>query len=114
MRRAALSLAASLLIASPVFSQENGKTVHEVFTLDSSLDRAYRNNPQLLESQRNLALAKISTKEAKALFYPKINLNLNYVRYKNETLGITSPEMGNVILEAPIEGPNGERGNPLA
>jgi outer membrane protein TolC len=52
-----------------------------------------------LLAKKDVSIAKTQLREAKSLFYPKINLNLNYARYKNETLGLTSFETGNLVLE---------------
>lgn len=89
--------------------------VPERLTLDSSLERARANNPRLLLAAKELSVAKMQLRQAKSLYFPKVNLNLDYVRYRNETVGITSPELGGVILEAPIaQNRTEERGNPLA
>ncbi len=87
----------------------------ESLTLNASLERTRANNPQLLLAGKELSIAKTQLRQAKSLYYPKVNLNLDYVRYRNETVGITSPELGGVILEAPIAASrNDPRGNPLA
>ncbi len=87
----------------------------ERLTLATSLERARANNPKMLLASKELSIAKMQLRQAKSQYYPKVNLNLDYVRYRNETLGITGPELGNVILEAPIAANKGEeRGNPLA
>lgn len=87
----------------------------ERLTLTDSLERAEKNNPQLLLAVKDLSVSRTQLRQAKSLYYPKINLNLDYVRYRNETLGITSPELGSVVLEAPVQQSKEEtRGNPLA
>lgn len=87
----------------------------ESLTLQTSLEHAAKNNPRLLLAKKDLAVAQTQLRQAKSLFYPRVHLNLDYVRYRHETLGTTAPELGGVVLEAPIA-PNksGTRGNPLA
>lgn len=61
-----------------------------------------------------MAIAQTQSREAKALFYPKVNFNFNYVRYRNETLGVTPEDFGHAVLEAPIASQTGARATPLA
>lgn len=86
----------------------------EVLSIEQSVKRALQNNPSLLSAQKDIAIARSQIKQAKSLYYPRINFNMNYVRFRNETLGLTSSELGNVILEAPISDASGQRDNPLA
>ncbi|MCG3205003.1 MAG: hypothetical protein KCHDKBKB_01720 [Elusimicrobia bacterium] len=97
-----------MLAGSTVFSAEQ-------LTLPESLERAEKNNPELLLARKDLSVAKTQVRQAQSLYYPKINLNLDYVRYRHETLGVTSPELGGIVLEAPVQQSKDEsRGNPLA
>src|SRR5262245_38393416 len=64
------------------------KPTRETLTLKTSLERAARNNPRLLELGKELSIAKANSREAASLFYPKVNVNLNYTRFRNETLGL--------------------------
>lgn len=105
-----LSLTAFLVFSILSFATAD----QEKLDLHGSLDRAIKNNPRLLTAQKELLIAKSQIAQAKSLFYPKVNLSLNYVHYRNETLGATSEDFGNAILEAPIVDENGVRGNPLA
>lgn len=95
-----------------VGAQETPPSSRDVLTLKDSLDRAENNNPQLLVAKEELAITKAELKQSQALFYPSLNMGFNYIRYRNETLGITPPELGGVILEAPPTPSNGQRGNP--
>jgi outer membrane protein TolC len=98
---------AAVFAASPTYEPE-------ILTFDQSVDRAYRSNPHLLSAQQDIAIAQVKVRQAKSLFYPNVNLSMNYVRYRNETFSVTSPELGNVVLEAPLPNAAGTRGNPLA
>src|SRR2546426_9393868 len=69
----------------------------ETLTLKASLERARRNNPRLLAAETELSIAKTHLRQAKSLFYPRVNLNMNYVRYRNETLGVLPEEFGSTI-----------------
>ncbi len=87
----------------------------EKLTLEDSLDRARKNNPELLLATKDLSVAKTQVRQARSLYYPKVNLRMDYVRYRNETIGLTSPELGNVVLEAPIQNnEEGSRPNPFS
>lgn len=90
------------------------KLARETLTLEQSIERAFVNNPELLAKEQQLAINQEKLTQAKSFYYPQINFNMNYARYRNETLGITDPDLGFMILEAPIEDPTGNRGNPLA
>ncbi len=114
LHRYFLLLAALGSVAPVSFSQESPKLSHDVLTLSQSLDRALKGNPQLLIAQKEFSVTKTELKQAKSLFYPTVNLGLNYIRYRNETLGVTPPDFGGLILEAPIADSAGKRGNPLA
>lgn len=103
-----------LFHCAPVFAAESPTYEPETLTFEQSVDRAYRSNPDLLIAQQDISIARVKVREAKSLYYPNVNLNLNYVRYRNETLGITSPELGNIVLEAPIPNADGTRATPLA
>lgn len=85
-----------------------------VLTLKESVERAVTNNPRLLSARQELSIAKSQLRQARSLFYPKVNLSLNYVRYRNETLGLTSPDLGPLILEAPLAPSSDQRANPFA
>ena len=76
-------------------------TPPEVLTLKQSIDRALKNNPRLLSAKTDLSIAKTQLRQAKSQFYPKVNLNMDYIRYRHETIGLIPPEMGNVVLETP-------------
>lgn len=100
MRKIVLAL---LFLASSVPAQESFfKPTRETLTLKSSLERASRNNSKLLELGKELSIAKAHSREAASLFYPRVNLNLNYSRYRNETLGLTMPELGSVVIQPSI------------
>src|SRR5687768_2040306 len=115
MRVSARGLIYPLLLVGALTSlSAQEKPTRETLTLNASIERAFKSNPRLLQSERDLALAHLHSKEAKALFYPKVSLDMNYVRYRNETFGLTSPELGSVVLEAPLASGAGGRGNPLA
>lgn len=86
----------------------------ERLTLEESLDRARKNNPQLLLAAKDLSVARTQVRQARSLYYPKVNLRMDYVRYRNETLGLTSPDLGSLVLEAPIQNPDDTRSNPLS
>jgi outer membrane protein len=86
----------------------------EKLTLSTSLDRAFRNNTVLQAAQKELSIAKTHVGQAKSLFYPKVNLNLNYVRYRNETLGVTSEALGHTVLEGPLPDPVTNRSTPFS
>lgn len=86
----------------------------DTLNLKASLERAYANNPRLLSAQKDLSIAQTQIREAKSLFYPKVNLNLNYIRYRNETLGLVPDESGGTVLEAPLPNSAGVRAEPLA
>ncbi len=103
----ALLLPAASFAAPPAYEPA-------VLTFEESVERAWRSNPHLLSAQQDVSIARVKVRQAKSLFYPNVNLNLNYIRYRNETLGVTAAELGNVVLEAPIPNSNGTRGNPLA
>lgn len=112
MRRRFPSLA---LVAGVLFLGVARVSGKELLTLTESLQRAANNNPRLLLANKDFSVAKTQVRQAQSLYYPKVNLNLDYVRYRNETVGITSPELGSVILEAPIaDNRDSQRGNPLA
>jgi len=68
-------------------------------TLSQSLERSLTNNPRLLEAKQEMGIARTHVSQAKSLFFPRMDLNFNYVRYKNVTLGITSPDLGYAVLE---------------
>jgi outer membrane protein TolC len=84
------AFAGMTMAAMPLWSQPPQGAV-EKLTLASSLERARSNNPRLLLAGKELSIAKTQLRQAKSLYYPKVNLNLDYVRYRNETVGITSP-----------------------
>lgn len=111
------ALAATWAIVCPwtISAQENTAVIPtQTLTFQASLERALTNNPRLLAAQKDMAIAKAQIRQAKSLFYPKVNMGLSYIRYRNETLGLVGPDLGDVVLEAPITGPEGERSNPLA
>lgn len=101
--------------ATAAFSQEPvAKPTSEILDFKASLERALSNNPRLLAAKKDFSIAQTQVRQARSQFYPKVNLNLNYIRFRNETLGITPDDLGNAVLEAPIPSANGVRSNPLA
>lgn len=86
---------ATLFAAPPAYEPD-------VLTFEESVERAWRSNSHLLSAQQDVSIARVKVRQAKSLFYPNVNLNLNYVRHRNETLGVTAPELGNIVLEAPV------------
>lgn len=104
-----------ILLAAVSVSAQEIPGSRERLTLMASLERAVQNNPQVLLAKKDLSVAQTRLRQARSLYYPKLNLNLDYVRYRNETVGLTSPELGNIVLEAPIEASRSDsRGNPLS
>lgn len=109
-----LVLLAVIAAAAPPVLAGDAELAPEVLTLEDAVNRALANNPTLLASQQDVEVARGSLREARSLYYPKVDLNLSYVRYRNETFGVTGHDLGNAVLEAPLEGPERIRGNPLA
>lgn len=114
MNRCVRIMLAAMWGGTAAWCPASGVHAGETLTLQSSLERTLNNNPRLLSAQKDLSISQAQLREAKSLFYPKVNLNLDYVRYRNETIGLTSPELGNAVLEAPIANSAGERANPLS
>ena len=113
--RSGLPLLLILTLAAAHAAEILPAGAREKLTLNDSLERASKNNPRLLLANKDLSVARTQVRQAQSLYFPKVNLNLDYVRYRNETVGITSPELGSVILEAPIAANRDEqRGNPLS
>lgn len=73
----------------------------ELLSLKESVERAVANNSRLLVAKKDISISKAQLRQARSLYYPKVNLNLDYVRFRNETLSVTPPELGGVILEPP-------------
>jgi outer membrane protein TolC len=71
----------------------------EVLTLRTSLDRAVKNNSRLQLAQKDYDIAKAQLRQAKSLLFPRVSLNFDAVRYRQETLGLIPSEIGNVVLE---------------
>jgi len=85
-------------VASPALAQGPGG---ETLTLRTSLDRSVKNNPRIQIAQKDFEIAKAQLRQAKSLYYPRVGLNFDAVRYRNETIGLIPPEIGNVVLETP-------------
>ncbi|MFN0118053.1 MAG: TolC family protein [Elusimicrobiota bacterium] len=104
-----------IVFSFPVFAQPIvSKSTPEILDLKSSIQRASNDNPRLLLAKKESMIAKEQLRQARSLFYPKVNLWMDYVRYRHETLGNTYPELGNVVLEAPIPTRSTTRANPLS
>lgn len=71
----------------------------EVLTLRASVDRAEKNNPKLQLASKEFQIARAQLRQARSLFFPRVNLNMDAVRYKQDTIGQIPPELGNVVLE---------------
>ncbi len=89
----------AVLLPLATFAQGPGA---ETLTLRTSLDRAVKNNPQIQIAQKDYEIATAQLRQAKSLYYPRIGLNLDAVRYRNETIGLIPPELGNAVLETPV------------
>jgi len=110
MRRSLL--AGTLLCSSVGWSLEFApRSSSEILTLRSSFERAINNNSQLLLARKELDVARTHLSQARSLFYPHVNLNVDYIRYRHETLGLIPSEMGDIVLETP-KVTEGVTGNP--
>ena len=105
-RSLAVAFAAALAVSAAVAQGPGAETL----TLRTSLDRAIKNNPQIQIAQKDFEIAKAQLRQAKSLYFPRVGLNLDAVRYRNETIGLIPPELGNVVLETPLSS-NGQVSN---
>lgn len=69
-----------LFFGSSVFAQN----IERVLTVDECIKCALNINHDILINKEFIALAEQRTKEAKALYFPIIDLNLNLSRYSND------------------------------
>jgi len=88
-----------IFLAMRLGAEEGAAPSRETLTLPVSVERALSNNPRLLMARKDLEVARTHVREAQSLFYPKLNLSLNYIRYKDDTLAVTSNELGAAVLE---------------
>lgn len=79
-----------------------------LLNLQQSLERALANNPRILQAKQEMNIAQTNVSQARSLFFPHMDFSLNYARYRNETLGVTSPDLGLAVLE-PSPAPSGSR-----
>jgi len=95
---------ATLAPAAARAQSPQAANVEETLTLKDSLDRAYANNPKLLSASKELEIAKTHLSQARSLFYPKVDLNLDYVKFRNERLGLPPRGLGDLILSPSGDG----------
>ncbi len=82
-----------LLWAVSVRSETNPK----VFTLEESLQQAFKESPQIKAAQEAVQAAEFKQKQAKTGFFPKLGTQYSY-NYQNQPQTITIPAQDNGLI----------------
>ena len=82
-----------LLWVVPVRSENNPK----VFTLEESLQQAFKESPQIKAAQEAVQAAGFKQKQAKTGFFPKLGTQYSY-NYQNQAPTITIPAQDNGLI----------------
>ena len=90
-----------LFLESYVFAQH----IQRVLTLDECIKCALSINHDILINKESISLAEQRTKEAKALYFPVVDLNLNLSKYSNDLAAV----MNSSYLPVTILLPEGRR-----
>ena len=90
-----------LFLESYVFAQH----IQRVLTLDECIKCALSINHDILINKESISLAEQRTKEAKALYFPVVDLNLNLSKYSNDVATV----MNSSYLPVTILLPEGRR-----
>jgi outer membrane protein TolC len=75
-----------------------GEAAERVLTIDDSIQTGLHNSQKLLSLDEEISLAQQRINEARALTYPKIDLNLDMMQFDNQTPTLLTPEFGSVYL----------------
>ena len=90
-----------LFLESYVFAQH----IQRVLTLDECIKCALSINHDILINKESISLAEQRTKEAKALYFPVVDLNFNLSKYSNDVATV----MNSSYLPVTILLPEGRR-----
>lgn len=91
-----------------LFLPLHAQQVEKILDLETSFHLAEQNNQKLLIAKEDVKLAQQRIKEARSIYFPKLGLNLNYLRYDVDSLFILPPDFGSVLLKSP-DNATGER-----
>ncbi len=103
MNRKALSVIcwfAVILGVPAIAASSAAATAERVLTLDESVASGLNNNQGFLALREQVQLAQQMVNEAGAQIYPKIDLNINASRFKNDIPAVLSPSFGTIYLPA--------------
>jgi outer membrane protein TolC len=89
---------AALLLALGTAGPLAGQVVERTFTLDQATAAGLHNNQEYLALQEQIFTAQQRINEARALIYPKIDLNASASRFNNEQPTVLSPSFNSLYL----------------